>query len=299
MKALFIVNGISKQYAQVIADIEAARSSFPNIDVSVESTKAAGDGFRIAHKHAKESYDAIIACGGDGTMNEVLNGVSLGGTKATTKLGLIACGSANEFARTTGKKTAKQLLTSLRDHKDNRIDNGIIFQGGLKRRFLNVSTAGIGGLVHRQIESNKRSIHPWVTYMRAMLWSVLVFQRPTVRVTMNGEVRETQVTMIAVGKGNFAAYGLSFTPQSSLSDGQFGITILYHSNFYQFLTKYFRLRKQAQIDHPWIEYLKADSIKIEVLEGRLPVESDGEYVNMIDKGETIEFKIEPASVAWL
>lgn len=300
MRVVFIVNSISRHYSDVIGMIDQSKGDFPTFTIEIEPTKSAGDAFRIAHHQVKSGMvDAIVACGGDGTVNEVLNGVAFAEPTREVWMGVYQCGSANDLTKSMAPKSIPQILSALEKKQTVSCDVGLMEHDALRKRFINASTGGIGGLVMRRVESGRSSLPPRMNYTMAILKSILVFQRPKVRITIDEEVHELFLTLIAIGNGTYMGFGLGFTPQSTMSDGLFGVTILKHASYYQLALKYLLLRKAKQVNHPWLVYLKGKRIRIEVLEGRLPIETDGEYYDVLDAGESIEYSFDHSRIKWV
>lgn len=300
MRIIFIINGLSSKLRFIQESIEQAKSKYPDAELQFAPTKAAGDSFRIAYRCMKaDSADVIVACGGDGTVNEVLNGVSFANENRDIVIGVYPCGSANDLVKTIGSMSIDQLIVAALKKEYHKYDIGLIKHGTVVRRFVNASSAGMGGLVFRMVESARGTLPPRLVYMKSIFTCILSFQRPKLKLTFNGKERELSLTAVVVGNGNFIGFGLGFTPQSKMNDESFGITILKHSSYYQLITKYFKLSRGEFVDHPWLEYHSAKSLKIEVLEGRLPIETDGEYFDVLDKGQSIEYSVEESKITWL
>jgi YegS/Rv2252/BmrU family lipid kinase len=105
--------------------------------VEVRVTWESGDGASMAAEAADRGTDVVVACGGDGTLNEVVNGLD----GRNVPLGVVPLGTANDFARQTGiPGDADHAMDVILRHKPVRIDTASM--NG--RRFLNVSTGGVG-----------------------------------------------------------------------------------------------------------------------------------------------------------
>src|SRR5690606_11830079 len=104
-------------------------------------TWEAGDAERFAREGAALGVDAVVAVGGDGTLNDVLNGIATVSRPSRPALGVLPLGTANDFAAQTGvPDDPEQALSLVLNRKARWLDTGAL--NG--RRFLNVSTAGLG-----------------------------------------------------------------------------------------------------------------------------------------------------------
>ncbi len=116
----------------------------------VEFTRKAGDGIELARKAAESGQKFVIACGGDGTINEVANGILESG--ADVELGILPSGTGGDFRRSLGiASTAIEAAKSLRGGVTKTIDVGKVsffnhHNEKVSRYFLNVSSFGLSAL---------------------------------------------------------------------------------------------------------------------------------------------------------
>ena len=130
----------------------------------VEFTEYAGHAVDLAEGLARKKVDVVVAVGGDGTLNEVLNGIMR--VSANVILALIPMGTANDFSKTIGvNKNVDQFISLIKNNMIRTIDIGKVTclnKGGeIERYFINIADAGLGG----QIGPNLNEIRPdkmWV-----------------------------------------------------------------------------------------------------------------------------------------
>ena len=123
-------------------------------DVAIEVATSRDDTIARAERHARAGVDALVACGGDGTLLAVVNGVRAAGNKVRTAVGAIPAGTANVWAAEAGvPRDPMRALALLENGERQRIDVGIARIGdGAAVRFLIVCGAGLDAAVVRSVE---------------------------------------------------------------------------------------------------------------------------------------------------
>jgi len=195
---------------------------------TLKRTQAPGDATQLAVEAIHEGHDTLIAAGGDGTLNEVLNGLAqTPGALETTRLGVIPLGTVNVFARELGLPTQPQLAWPiLLQAVERRIDLPYAewqSSGQTHRRYF-AQLAG-AGLDARAIEltnwSLKKKIGPGA-YIVAGLKALA--ERP-VNLQVRTATQSVAGQLVLIGNGRL--YGGSFRvfPEADLSDGQLDICV--------------------------------------------------------------------------
>lgn len=202
---------------------------------AVAFTGRAGDAARIAEQEARAGRRFVIACGGDGTLNEVANGLLRSGADA--ELGLLPSGTGGDFRRTLRLPTrAPDAARALREGQTRRMDAGRVTfrgRGGEEetRYFVNVASFGMGGDVIDRVKrqawlgaSGPRLLGGRLAFAAAAAQSAVTFERPAVRVRLDGGA-ETQmaVTNFAVANARFFGGGMKIAPEAKLDDGLFDV----------------------------------------------------------------------------
>lgn len=165
---LFIINGKSKRLNAVQLEIEKTRSNYPDLQIHISVSKRSGDCFRIANSELN-NYEAFIACGGDGTFNEVLNGLYFSKNPPPKYIGLLPTGSANDFVKSIGRRSVDQMLQNLKNNHAKPMDIGLLSRAGRTRVFANAASNGIGGLVFCKVDTKRGTMPPRLNYTLAIL----------------------------------------------------------------------------------------------------------------------------------
>lgn len=265
---------------------------------AVAFTAGAGDAAVIAEREARAGRPLVIACGGDGTVSEVVNGILRSGADA--ELGVLPSGTGGDFRRTLGVPTRPaDAARALREGAARRVDVGrVTFEGEAggreSRYFLNVASFGMGGDVIRRVKrqtwlgaSGPRLLGGRLSFAAAAAQSALVFERPAARVSLDGGAEsQISVTNFAVANARFFGGGMKIAPEAKLDDGLFdvvavgdlGALAIFKHSYRLYLGTHLGLRDVRHALARRVSARPADSgagVSLEVdgeLVGRLPAE---------------------------
>lgn len=190
------------------------------IDYEVHTTKHRTHATELAATHAARAT-TVVAVGGDGTVNEVVNGMMSIERPARPALGVVAAGSGADFARSfdlpehTGP-TLRGVVGPTR-----RIDVGRMnFAGGSTRYFVNIANVGLAAATVERAERFPRRLGK-ARYVVA-LWPVLArYSKCVITAVVDGERHAERAHNLLLANGRFAGGGMRFSPHSDASDGVF------------------------------------------------------------------------------
>lgn len=245
------------------------------IPYQVHKTCRPGNATKIAAELNKKDDTHIIVLGGDGTYNEVLNGIS---NFATITLGFIPCGTGNDYIKAINipldvKKALDIILQGNIEHTD-------FLQIGEKRA-INCAGAGMDVDVLERYGQMK-CFSGKLKYYLSLIDVLLHLSFHKMKVTINGETYEKSVFMIAVANGTCIGGGMRISPNSEVNDGKLNLIIvneIKRSKVLGLLIKF--LKGGKHIYEPCTESYLLDEVKIELLDkGKAQV--DGElYDNKV------------------
>lgn len=221
MKTCIIVN----PGAGSVADLETLEARLGELpDAEVRRTEAAGDAERLAREAVRDGTDLVVAAGGDGTLNEVVNGLADDFDKV--RLGLLPLGTGNDFARSIGvPDDLEGALAVLENGADRAVDVGRATIGDTCRCFLNMSAGGFSGEVSERASEAKERWGP-LAYMRAAIDALPELKGFFTRIVVNGaETLEMEASNVIVSNGRFVASGIPAAPKAVLDDGLFDVLI--------------------------------------------------------------------------
>jgi len=204
---------------------------------SREFTSYSGEGVELAANAARKGTKLIIACGGDGTVSEVANGILTSGTDA--ELGIMPSGTGGDFRKTIGIPVrSSDAARILRDGRTRQIDVGrvtFLKDNGEhdSRYFLGVASFGMSADVIARVKAGgpewlpakaPRWISGRVSFGLAMLQSAVKTQATRVMVELDEEpVRQLTVANLCIANARFFGGGMKIAPNAKLTDGKFDV----------------------------------------------------------------------------
>lgn len=218
------------KWSQTVSDLRAHFGPF-----SVAFTKCPGHGVDLAKRAAESGRQFIIACGGDGTINEVANGILLSGMDA--ELGVLPSGTGGDFRRTLGLPlTNREAAVALREGKTQRMDVGKVTfcdrsNNAATRYFLNVSSFGLAASIIKRVKSAK--IFDWLpidgvrgraNFAVSTLQEVINLDPVQIRVRIDDADEKTLQTInFCIANARYFGGGMMIAPKAKINDGLFDI----------------------------------------------------------------------------
>jgi diacylglycerol kinase (ATP) len=235
---------------------------------------------------ARDAQDSLlVVIGGDGTVNEVVNGVD--GTNA--EIAVLPCGTGQDFGRTHGipSRFDDAVRVVLGGHA-RTIDLGRVqLEDGTSRLFANVGSAGMSGAVALRANSMSKALGGRVTFYYALTREFLGWRNTDVVVELtDGVRREGRLHDVIVANGNWHGGGMQLAPEASQDDGLFDVVLIGDITKLDFVTTSPKLYNGAYLSHPKVELLRSSSASISAAEP-LPLEVDGEPIGMTPARFTI------------
>lgn len=227
-----------------------------------------GDAAAFSAEAAAAGADAVVAVGGDGTLNEVVNG--LDGT--TTPLGVIPIGTANDFARQVGiPLDVDHAMDVILRSPARAIDTGEL--NG--RRFLNVSTGGVGAEATAETPADAKEALGILAYAITGVRKLRDLEPRTARFWGPGFDRTIEFLLFAVGNGRVTGGGTVITPRASFTDGLLDLCIVEAMPGADFTRMALRVKKGEHVDDPRVHYAQLPTIMVRARQS-LTVNLDGE-----------------------
>ena len=198
------------------------------LDFDLVRTERPWHAAELAEEAAGDGFEIVVAAGGDGTTNEVVNGLmaaSQGGPASI--LGVIPVGSGSDFANNVGIPAELRGACRMLAHGRTRdVDVCRVTVEGLPPRYFdNTVNVGFGGTV--TVEARKiKWLRGMALYLPAVLKTVFLAQNPRVKVQYDDEELELQAVMICVGNGSREGGGFFSTPDAQPDDGLLDLCIV-------------------------------------------------------------------------
>jgi lipid kinase YegS len=248
-------------------------------------TWEAGDARRFAETAAKRGTDAVLAVGGDGTVNEVVNGLM--GTDVP--LGILPVGTANDFARQTGIPEDPQgALALIVERPPVTVDLGMV--NG--RAFLNVSSVGYGAETTAETGAVAKGMLGPLAYALTGVRKLAGELEPKrARFRSEGFDREIEFLHFAVGNGRATGAGTVIAPLARMDDGLLDVCVVEPMALGAFAGLMLELRRGEHLERDGVLYAQVPHVLVES-EEPLAVNVDGEPLSLT----RMEYAIAPRAL---
>jgi YegS/Rv2252/BmrU family lipid kinase len=266
---------------------------------SVFFTKKKMDGAELTKNGIASGFRNIITMGGDGTMNEVVNGIFTQTTCPTSDitLGMLPVGTGNDWGKMF--EIPGEYENAIRIIKEHNLfvqDIGILtyFKGKEieKRFFLNIAGLGFDAIVVKRTNAQKDKGRSGKTiYFYNLLMSLLGYRSTRTEVSIDGQKFENSTFTISIGIGKYSGGGMKQTPFAIANDGLFDMTVIGDMSKLEIVRNLSLLYNGKILEHPKIKGYKGKNIKINS-DRLIYLEADGESL-----GHTpVEINIIPSSI---
>lgn len=283
--------------AKVIPVIEQNLRAL-GVDFSLVRTERVGHAIELAHAAVLEGVDVVVASGGDGTVNEVLNGLMAANAEGkTAALGVIPAGRGNDFSYCKGIPEEIESACKVL-HADGRrsVDIGLIRGGKVKgeRYFGNVLGVGFDAITTIEVSKMPR----WggfLSFLAAVIKTIFLYYKgPTVKVDYDDKTLTLPTLLVAVMNGRRLGDGFYMAPEGKADDGLFDLVIAREVTRRRIFTLIPHFMKGTQATQPEITSVQAARVTITAQKGVLPAETDGEI--LCTDGDWLQVEILPKAI---
>lgn len=236
-KTTFIINPSAgfgrtgKKLKSIIKEIEAQDKS-----AEVVLTRHPLHAMSLAKEAIRNGSTRLIVIGGDGTLNEVINGYFDANGKAlndNVAIGIIPSGTGSDFVRSLNHpRELSQAIAFALTAEDKPTDIGLVEARDangkkVKRYFINVSSVGLSGIVAGFMKTITRRFGAKIAYFLSTVQAIRAFDPPTLSIKSSGHERVIEkCSLLSFANGKFFGSGMKIAPDAKLDDGQFDVITL-------------------------------------------------------------------------
>jgi diacylglycerol kinase (ATP) len=237
-------------------------------------TTRAGEAPEVAQRFADEGAAVLIAVGGDGTINEVANGILASGRQVP--IGLVPSGHGSDFVRTAGTpKEVGAAISAATSGSTRQIDVGRAdFDDGVSHYFVNIAGLGFDAAVAERV--NKiRLPGSTLPYLAGLCGALVGYRNISVDVMADGETISETAVFVTVANAKYLGGGLMLTPMAEIDDGLLDLAIIGDFEKFELIKQVPGVYKGKHTNHPKFLHRRAKTIRIE---SKTParVQMDGE-----------------------
>ncbi len=244
-------------------------------EVVVVETAGAGDAERLAMSAVHAGANLVIAAGGDGTLNEVVNGVaSVPGALEACALGILPVGTGNDFARMLGLAETEHAIAALVTGRTRAVD--LVRLGD--RVFLNASAGGFTAETSARVTSELKQAVGKLAYLVGGAAAFLEYEPVQTVVEGAGRRLEMELQLFAICNGPYIGGGHQLAPDARPDDGEFDVCLVRASSTVDFLALLPRLSSGDHLDDDDVVYFRARELML-TFSRPIKVNTDGEVLD--------------------
>jgi YegS/Rv2252/BmrU family lipid kinase len=295
MNITIILNGISRKkrrfYSHILPLIQE------RFFVHVQETKHSNHAIELAREATDAGADVIFTAGGDGTLNQVLNGILAASTEKFPILGIIPLGSGNDFASmVNASANASSILQLLENKRTRPIDVGRISCSDLNGKpclkyFINVASLGMGPATVSRVERLPRWLGTGLRYYLSVFHTFLTHPIEEYEVRTETWAWRGKARVVAIANGKSFGNKIYIAPEAAPDDGVFSTFIATDMPLLKFLLTLQKVKNNKLMIDESVKYNTTTQIELSSpLSTR--IEAEGEVVGYLPaKIEMLERKI--------
>lgn len=241
-----------------------------NIDYTIRTTKEPRHATKLVSDQGKQ-YDIIVSVGGDGTVNEIINGIK----DLDKPLGIIPIGTGNDFARSCciPYNSIERAIKILLEDDTRMLDVGLV--NG--RRFINAIGLGFEGQVNDRIHQLK-FLKGLLKILISIGVTFFTYKPVYLKIKIDSDKIEGTAFMLSIGNGWNVGGGMQLTPKAKLDDGYFDVTYIRDISRLRIITNFARLMNGTIDTLEEVTSYQTKELLIES-EHPIPMHFDGEQMD--------------------
>ena len=273
-------------------DPHEIRDELDGMELDWIETKGPQDAVDAA-QHWEEGL--LIVAGGDGTVNDVVNGLGRAGFPEGVTLGILPSGTGNDLAATLCIPEEPELAEDIiRQNRERRLDVGRVRSEGIGERFfINVATGGLGAEISDANDEELKKRWGKLSYLRASLEVAKDFDVRDLTLYLDGEERQVKAVNIAVGNCRYTGGGWPATPKANPEDGLLDVVVIETLGVADLLELApAALAESDYLGSDGVLFVRAKEIRVETQPPGLEFTADGEIIG----NEPARFSILPQAL---
>jgi YegS/Rv2252/BmrU family lipid kinase len=272
MEALIIVNPVAGKTKKRWAAIEPILQEMEH-DCEIQFTQSRGHATVLAAQ--AQNVDIIGCVGGDGTLNEIVNGIM--GRDIT--ISVIPTGTANDFVKSAGLHTDYiQAARNLFSPEVRSVDVGALtYDGGKRRYFIEVAGMGFDGLVSKTTSQINKPKIGTIPYLLGVLKHMAAYKSIEVSLTIDEMSFDQKVMFVDVAIGKYVGSGMTIAPLAKMDDGLFDVIVVGNFGRIESLLRLPTLYRGTHLNNPRIGFFRGQHVEL-VSEESLSIHVEGEYI---------------------
>jgi len=273
-------------------DPEEIRAELDGLEVEWVQTEGPEDAIGAAEEWAE---GLLIVAGGDGTVNDVVNGLGRAGFPEDVTLGILPAGTGNDLAATLRIPEEPDLAEEvILQNRGRWLDVARVRSEGVGERFfINVATGGLGAEISSVNDEELKKRWGKLSYLRASLEVARDFDVRRISLQLDGEERKVKAVNIAVGNCRYTGGGWPATPKANPEDGLLDVVVIETLGAGElFKLAPSALAESDYLDKEGIFFARAKEVVVDTQPPGLEFTADGEVIG----DEPARFSVVPRAI---
>ena len=245
-------------------------------------TEAPGHAVELAKTAARNGHEIIVSVGGDGTINEIVNGLYESGSIKDAMLGIISTGTGGDYIRTIGiPRRHEEACQCFIQPKKLTVDIGVVeyVNNGsrMERLFVNFAGMGFDAEIVRRTTKQFKALGGMPAYLLGTLATLMFYRNRDVSLKVDGEDVASRVCTVVMNNGRYGGGGMHTAPHADPADGLLDMLIVGDINKADLIWSLQRIYRGTHLTHPKVTMKKAKEIEIQSVQPML-LQADGELL---------------------
>jgi diacylglycerol kinase (ATP) len=258
-------------------------------------TEAPGHAIELAREAATNGYDMVVSVGGDGTINEIVNGLYASGNIREATLGIISTGTGSDYIRTVGvPRRRDEACRRLLSPRKRLVDIGVVEytdRGHRQERlFVNFAGFGFDAEIVRRTTRQFKSLGAMPSYLLGVLTTLVFYRNRDISIRLDGELLDMRVCTVIMNNGRYGGGSMFTAPHADLADGLLDVLIVGDLSKPDLLWSIPRIYKGTHLTHPKVTMKKAREIEVSSASPGTQLQADGELLGEVPA----RFRVLPA-----
>lgn len=252
------------------------------LDFEHDVTEAPGHAIELARSAAEKGYEMVVSVGGDGTINEVVNGLYDANGLENVVMGIVNTGTGADYIRTFGiPRKYKEGCQLLMSPNRRTVDLGVIEYTSNghteKRLFVNFAGLGFDAEVVKATTEKFKALGDMPSYLMGLLTTLFSYQNREISIVVDGEPGQRRICTIMLNNGRYGGGGMLPAPDADPGDGLFDVVIIDDMTKPDLLRSLPRIYRGTHLTHPKVTLMRAREVDVRPVQ-QMAVQADGELL---------------------
>lgn len=259
----------------------------------------------LAAEGLAKGFKRVMAVGGDGTANEVINGLLKREDLMTPQFGLIifSQGTGCDYIKSLGiSNQLEDIIKIIKEGTTRLVDLGLVTyvtqeSKAESRYFINLANLGIGAETVYLVNKSTKFLGGFWTYLFGVLRAVFTYHNKQVRLVIDDhQILNEKINSVMVAKGEYVGGGIKIAPGSRLDNGKFKLIVLGNFGKLEIIANLAKAYRGLHLSHPKVSQFWGSRVSLESSE-KMMIELDGEIVGFLPAHFEIQIKRLPIRIA--